>query len=195
MRRREFITLLGGAVAANPLAARAQQPAMPVIGYLSFGTLDTTRETVAAVRRGLSDTGYVEGRNLAVEYRWAEDRLDRMPSLADDLVRRQVAVIGAISVPAALAAKTATKSIPIVFAIGADPVEVGLVAGINRPGGNLTGISYLSTAVAAKRLELLHELAPAATSIAFLVNPADPLLRRAKRENCRSPRAFSGYAC
>jgi putative tryptophan/tyrosine transport system substrate-binding protein len=175
MNRRAFITLLGGS-AAWPRAVRAQQLGTPVIGYLEAGSLEKTRENVAAVHRGLSETGYVEGRNLAVEYRWAEDRLERLPALADDLVRRQVAVIVATTTPAAFAAKAATKSIPIVISIGADPVETGLVASLNRPGGNITGISNLNTTVEAKRLQLLHELVPAATSIAFLVNPTNAVL-------------------
>jgi putative ABC transport system substrate-binding protein len=149
---------------------------MPVIGYLEAGSLETTRENVAAVRRGLSDTGYVEGRNLGIEYRWAEDHLERLPALADDLVRRQVAAIVVTTTPAVLAAKAATKSISIVFSMGADPVETGLVASLNRPGGNITGIYNLNTTVGSKRLELLHELVPAATSIAFLVNPTNAVL-------------------
>jgi putative ABC transport system substrate-binding protein len=175
MKRREFITLLGVA-AACPLVARAQQPTMPVIGYLEAGSLETTRENVAAVRRGLSDTGYVEGRNLGIEYRWADDHLERLPALADDLVRRQVAAIVVTTTPAVLAAKAATKSISIVFSMGADPVETGLVASLNRPGGNITGIYNLNTTVGSKRLELLHELVPAAGSIAFLVNPTNAVL-------------------
>jgi putative tryptophan/tyrosine transport system substrate-binding protein len=175
MRRREFIAGLGSA-AAWPLSAHAQQLAMPLIGYLDPGSLETRRETVAAVHRGLAEIGYVEGRNLAVEYRWAEDRLDRLPALAADLVRRQVAVIIAMPTPAAVAAKAATKSIPIVFTTGADPVEIGLVASLNRPGGNLTGNSTLLTATVAKRLELLHQLVPTATPIAYLVNPTNPVL-------------------
>src|SRR5262245_9012132 len=177
--RRDFITLLGSA-AAWPLPARAQQAAMPVIGYLEAGSLETTRENVAAIRRGLSDAGYVEGRNLSIEYRWAEDRLERLPALADDLVRRQVAAIVVTTTPAVLAAKAATKSISIVFSTGADPVETGLVASLNRPGGNITGIYNLNTTVESKRLELLHELVPAATSIA--------LSRQSnQRRYCRGP--------
>jgi putative tryptophan/tyrosine transport system substrate-binding protein len=172
MKRRDFIAGLGGA-AGWPLMARAQQRAVS-IGYLDGGSLDSRRETVAAVHDGLSEAGYVEGRNLAVEYRWAEDHYDELPALAGDLVRRQVAVIIAQSLAAALAAKAATKSIPIVFAVGADPVNAGLVASLSRPGGNLTGMFALNTDVAAKRLEVLHELVPAATLIACLVNPSSP---------------------
>jgi putative tryptophan/tyrosine transport system substrate-binding protein len=172
MKRREFIAGLGGA-AAWSLAARAQQAAMPVIGLLWPSMPRNQSEFVANVHRGLSDTGYVEGRNLAVVYRSAEDRLDRLRALADDLVRHQVAVIVAGTTPAAVAAKAATKSIPIVFGIASDPVEVGLVASLNRPGGNLTGSTTLNAAVAPKRLELLHEMVPAATSIGYLVNPTN----------------------
>jgi putative tryptophan/tyrosine transport system substrate-binding protein len=169
MRRREFIAGLGGAAAAWPLAARAQRPAMPVIGYLAPSTRDSGRDT--GFHRGLAETGYVEGRNLTVEYRWAEFRLERLPALANDLVRCQVDVIVAITGRAVFAAKAATTSIPIVFQIGVDPVETGVVASLNRPGGNLTGFSVPFTALAGKRLELLHEMVPAATSIAFLVDP------------------------
>jgi putative tryptophan/tyrosine transport system substrate-binding protein len=157
MRRREFNALLGSA-AAWPLAAQAQQPTIPVIGYLDLGTFDKARDRFTHVRRGLSETGYVEGRNLAVEYRWAEDHSDRLPALADDLVRRRVAAIVTPGTAAVFPAKAATKSNPIVFATGTDPVETGLVTSLSRPGGNLTGIYNLNTTVVAKRLELLREL-------------------------------------
>ena len=172
MNRRDFIAGLGAAV--WPVVARAQS-ALPVIGFIDVGSLETHREFVAGVHRGLSETGYVEGRNLGVEYRWAEYHVDRLRALATILVRRQVAVIVAPQTPAAFAAKAATKSIPIVFLIGIDPVENGLVASLNRPGGNLTGISNLAIALTTKRLELMHEVVPAATSIAFLVNPTAPV--------------------
>jgi len=172
MRRREFIAGLGSA-AAWAVVARAQRSKIPVIGYLNVGSLDLTRDLVAAVHHGLSSAGYVEGRNLAIEYRWAEYRSDRLSVLADDLVRRQVAVIFAVPHSAAVAAKAATKSIPIVFAVGSDPVENGLVASLNRPSGNLTGISILNVAVTAKRLELLREVVPTASSFALLANPTD----------------------
>jgi putative tryptophan/tyrosine transport system substrate-binding protein len=180
MRRREFIAGLGGA-AAWPVAAWAQQPAIPVIGYLSDGSRETRRDYLAPFLRGLAEIGYVEGRDVTIEYRWAEDRNDRLPDLAADLVRRQVAVIATPNgTAAALAAKGATESIPVVFLVGADPVQVGLVGSLNRPGGNLTGVVSLSGELGAKRLELLHEAVPAATLIAYLTNPTNPIYANAE---------------
>jgi putative ABC transport system substrate-binding protein len=175
MNRRELIACLAGAPVAWPLAARAQQPAMPVIGFLSSLTPGDGPRILAAFHRGLTAEGYVEGRNVAIEYRWAEGQYERLPAMAAELVRRPAAVIAAISgTPSALAAKAATASIPVVFAIGGDPVAAGLVTSLNRPGGNVTGVTFFTAPLSTKRLEIVRELAPKAKTIGVLVNPNNP---------------------
>jgi putative ABC transport system substrate-binding protein len=176
MKRREFISLVGGGAIGLPLVARAQQSTRPLIGFLHLSSPETTRQRLAAFQQGLGDAGYVEGRNVAIEYRWAQDQNDRMAGLIADLVRRQVSVIVVLeSTNGALAAKAATQAIPILFMQGADPVKIGLVDSLSRPGGNITGIVLFLVEVATKRVQLLHELMPEATSIAYLRNPTNPV--------------------
>jgi len=180
--RREFITLLGGAAAAWPLGARAQQPAMPVIGFLGGGTPGAYQPFVSAYHAGLKETGYVEGHNVAIEYRWAQGEYALLPKMADDLIRARVSVIAAAGTPAALVAKAATTSIPIVFVVVDDPAKLGLVASLSRPGGNATGMNFVMAELESKQLGLLHELAPAATRVGLLVNPNYPLTEPVTRD-------------
>jgi putative tryptophan/tyrosine transport system substrate-binding protein len=187
VRRREFITLLGGAAAGWPLTARAQQPAMPVIGLLGSESPDLWAGRMRAFHQGLGETGYVDGRNVAIEYRWAEGHNDRLPALAADLVRRRVTVIVAPgSTPATLAVKAATSTIPIIFWIGSDPIELGPVVSLNRPEGNLTGVTTLNHGLVAKRVQLLHEVVPGTNSIAVLINPTSPTLTKISIEDAQA---------
>jgi len=187
MRRRDFISLFAGAATAWPLTARAQRPAIPVIGLLGSESLNLWASRMRAFHQGLSETGYFDGRNVVIDYQWAEGFNDRLPALAADLVRRRVTVIVAPgSTPAALAAKAATSTIPIVFWVGGDPIEVGLVASLNRPEGNLTGLTTLNQQLTAKRVELLHEVVPGTSPIALLINPTSPIFAKAAIEDAQA---------
>jgi putative ABC transport system substrate-binding protein len=192
MRRRDFITVLVGTAVSWPLTSRAQQPNAPLIGFLNVQSSNAYRAMAAAFRQGLQETGYVEGQNVAIEYRWAEGQNDRLPAMVNDLIHRQVAVIAATSTPAALAAKAATKTIPIVFEMGGDPIKLGLVASLNRPGGNVTGVTQLNAGLVPKELEILHELLPMAKTVALLVNPANSALAEEETKEATSAAQMLG---
>jgi putative tryptophan/tyrosine transport system substrate-binding protein len=194
MRRRHFITLLSGTAVAWPLAVRAQLAARPVVGFLNAASAQGYAQFVTAFLNGLSEVGYVDGRNVTIEYRWADDQTDRLPALMADLIRRPVTVIAATTTPAAVVAKAATTTIPIVFETGADPVELGLVASFNRPGGNVTGVTQNNVDVAPKRLELMHELFPSARVVALLVNPHNRNVAETTATHMRLP-ASSASNC
>src|SRR6266540_3746966 len=181
MIRREFITLLGGTAAAWPLAARAQQPAMPVVGFVNAGSPKGYARPLSAFLKGLAEIGYVEGRNVAIEYRWAEGQYDRLPAFVADFVNRKVNLIAGTSTAGGLAAKAATSTIPIVFTTSGDPVQLGFVTSLSRPDGNITGAAQLNVEVAPKRLELLHEVFPTATNFALLINPSSPFVETVSR--------------
>jgi ABC-type uncharacterized transport system substrate-binding protein len=186
VRRRDFIKAIVGTAAAWPLTARAQRPRMPVVGFLSFASADGYRAQISAFRQGLQQSGYIEGRNVAIEYRWAEGRIEQLPALAADLVRRAVSVIATATTPAALAAKEATKTIPIVFEMAGDPVQLNLVASLDRPGGNVTGVTNLNIQITPKRLQLLHEVVPTAKVMALLVNPANSTVAETQSREVRA---------
>ena len=194
MRRRQFITLLGGGAAAWPLAARAQQPKLPVIGFLHPGSAEPNASLLAAFRKGLAEAGYTEGKNVAIEFRWAHNNNERLPELAADLVRRHVAVIVAPqSTAAVMEAKAATRTIPIVFGTGSDPVRAGLVTSLNRPGGNITGITFMNVDITAKRLGLLHELLPNATRFAVLINPKNSIIAETMVTDAKAAASAMGW--
>src|SRR5258707_5079488 len=186
MQRRKFITLVGTALVAWPLAVRAQQPAIPVVGFVNVASPQGYARPLSAFLKGLSEAGYMDGRNMTIDYRWAEGDADRLPGLTAELVRRQVSVIVATTAQAALAAKGAATAIPIVFETASDPIRLGLVTSLNRPGGNVTGVTQTNVEMAPKRLELLHELAPAASVMALLVNPANPILAEANTKELQA---------
>ena len=190
MKRREFITFLGGTAAAWPLAARAQQSSLPVVGFMNSGTPNGGKELQAAFGKGASEAGFIEGQNVTIEYHWGEGHDDRLAALAADLVRRRVNVIAATGTPAALAAKAATTTIPIVFETAGDPIKLGLIASLSRPGGNITGVSQLSSELVSKRLGLLHDLIPTATTVGFFVNPLDPRTESQTQDTEEAARAL-----